>query len=170
MNDWIEWHGGECPVPAVTLVQCRLREDVGWNMESRPAREWDWYSDVEAADIVAYRVVGGAPQVGERDPNGTPPGAPGAKLDAGKLKAGVLADFSLALKAVAEIGTFGANKYSRGGWQHVENGRERYTDAMWRHLLAGGGTDDQSNLLHEAHFAWNVLARLELLLRQTKSD
>ena len=104
----------------------------------------------------------------EHDPNGVPPGAPGAKLDAGKTKAGVLADFALALMAVAEVGTFGANKYSRGGWQAVPTARERYNDAEWRHNLKARheDRDTDSGLLHEAHKAWNVLAQLELRLRE----
>lgn len=103
----------------------------------------------------------------EHDPNGIDPHAHGAKLDAGKIKAGVLGDFALALSAVAEVGTFGAEKYTRGGWQHVPNGVERYTDAMWRHLLDENqeAFDADSGLLHAAHLAWNALARLELMLR-----
>lgn len=106
----------------------------------------------------------------EEDPNGIKPNEPGAKLDAGKLQAGLLSDFSLALQAVAEVSTFGAKKYSRGGWQHVPNGEERYYDAMWRHLLQERheDIDPDSGLLHEAHRAWNVLAKLELRLRREK--
>lgn len=106
----------------------------------------------------------------EQDPQGINQHAPGAKLDSGKSMAGVLADFSLALKAVAEVGTFGARKYSRGGWQSVSNGEERYTDAKWRHLLAERheDKDPDSGLLHAAHQAWNVLAALELRLRKEK--
>ena len=44
----------------------------------------------------------------ENDPTGRGAHEPGAKLDAGKPLAGVLSDFSLALIAVAEVGTFGA--------------------------------------------------------------
>jgi len=104
----------------------------------------------------------------EADPNGTDPHAPGAKLDAGKAMAGILADFARALTAIAEVGTFGAKKYSRGGWQAVPNGAERYTDAMWRHLLkeAYEPVDNDSGLAHDAHMAWNALARLELRLRE----
>lgn len=106
----------------------------------------------------------------ETDPNGVDQHQPGAKLDAGKPLAGVLEDFSLALMAVAEIGTFGANKYSRGGWQSVPNGIERYKDATWRHLLKERNAllDDDSGLMHAAHMAWNVLARLELILRDQR--
>lgn len=107
----------------------------------------------------------------EQDPLGTDAHAPGAKLDAGKVLAGVLADFSLALLAVAEVGTHGAEKYSRGGWQSVPEGETRYKDADWRHLLKGRheDRDPDSGLLHEAHRAWNVLAVLELKLRREKS-
>jgi len=106
----------------------------------------------------------------EHDPHGIDPHAPGAKLDAGKIMAGVLEDFALALLAVAEVGTHGAQKYSRGGWQSVPNGEERYTDAGWRHALKGRHEerDQDSGLLHDAHKAWNVLAALELKLRGEK--
>lgn len=108
----------------------------------------------------------------ESDPNDVDQHAAGAKLDDGKIQAGVLKDFSLALKAVAEVGTFGANKYTRGGWQSVPNGIERYEDALWRHLLSERHepADLDSGLLHEAHLAWNALSRLELMLRQEKDN
>jgi len=104
----------------------------------------------------------------EIDPNGKSQHEHGAKLDDGKIMGGVLKDFSLALKAVAEVGTFGAKKYTRGGWQSVPNGIERYGDALWRHLLSERHEpiDTDSKLLHEAHLAWNSLARLELILRK----
>lgn len=104
----------------------------------------------------------------EKDPYGIEQHAPGSKLDAGKILAGVLADFSLALTEVAKVGTFGANKYSRGGWQSVPDGITRYSDALWRHLLAERHEPDaqDSGLLHAAHLAWNALARLELMMRK----
>lgn len=94
---------------------------------------------------------------------------PGFKDDGGKVLMGTLLEFPLALKAVAEVATFGVNKYTRGGWRSVSDGRVRYTDAMMRHLLDGDGVDDGprgSGLLHEAHFVWNAIARLELRLRE----
>ena len=104
----------------------------------------------------------------ETDPNGVDQHAPGAKLDAGKVRAGLLGMFSRALMAVAEIGTHGAAKYSRGGWQFVEDGITRYDDAKWRHLLKGYMEEDDpdSDLKHLAHEAWNALAKLELILRE----
>lgn len=89
----------------------------------------------------------------------------GLKYDTGKLKAGILADFQLALKAIAEVGTFGANKYARNSWQNVSNAIERYTDAMWRHRLSDG-VDDESGFPHYYHELWNMLAVVELKERE----
>ena len=109
----------------------------------------------------------------EQDPTGKDPHTPGAKLDAGKNRLGlVFGGFCLALEDVGRVGTYGANKYSDHGWATVPNGVERYTDAMYRHLLAesfGEAVDDESQLLHAAHAAWNALARLELLIRNPKA-
>lgn len=106
----------------------------------------------------------------ELDPHGTPPNEPGAKLDAGKTRAGLaIGGFARALLAVSDVGTFGAEKYTPHGWVSVPNGIERYTDAMYRHLLAEGAgeaRDGDSGLSHAAHAAWNALARLELMLRE----
>ena len=105
--------------------------------------------------------------VPESDPTGRRPHEPGAKLDAGKPRLGlVFLGFSLALEAVGEVGTYGASKYSPKGWQEVPEGQERYTDAMLRHLLAEATEPmDESGLPHAAQVAWNALARLELMLR-----
>lgn len=109
----------------------------------------------------------------EHDPHGTAPHQPGAKLDAGKTRAGLaIGGFARALLAVSEVSTFGARKYTPHGWVAVPDGAERYTDAMYRHLLAeaaGYTLDDDSGLSHAAHAAWCALARLDLLLRQEEA-
>lgn len=107
------------------------------------------------------------PNTPEIDPTGRDAHQPGAKLDAGKTLAGVLNDFSLALMAVADVGTFGAVKYTRGGWQTVPHAITRYNDAGWRHKLKSRTElyDSDSGLMHKAHEAWNILAELELVLR-----
>ena len=106
----------------------------------------------------------------QRDPWGKNPHEEGAKLDAGKNRMGlVMSGFPRALLAVGEIATYGANKYTPNGWVSVPNGKERYTDAMYRHLLEeaqGAEYDEESHMRHAAHAAWNALARLELLLRE----
>jgi hypothetical protein len=108
----------------------------------------------------------------EADPNGKSPNEPGAKLDAGKNRVGlVLFGFARALQEVSQVGTYGANKYTDNGWQEVPDGERRYTDAMMRHLLreASGETHDlDTGLHHAAHAAWNALARLDLALRRAE--
>lgn len=106
----------------------------------------------------------------ETDPNGRDPHQSGAKLDAGKNRLSlVMHGFPRALQAVGHVATYGAEKYTPNGWRDVPNGIERYSDAMYRHLLAeaaGELQDKDTCLLHAAHSAWNALARLELMLIQ----
>ena len=105
----------------------------------------------------------------EKDPNGIDPHAPGAHLDQGKPRAGlVLMSFGNALMEVSRVGSFGAEKYTPRGWIQVENGVERYLDSAFRHLLKmeTEPLDPQSKLSHLSHAAWNLLASLELELRK----
>jgi hypothetical protein len=109
----------------------------------------------------------------QKDPNGVDQHAPGAKLDLGKVRPSlILGAMPRALLAIAEVGTYGANKYSDGGWQTVPDGIKRYTDARDRHQLleAIEPKDEESGLSHAAHSAWNAIARLELLLRATVKE
>lgn len=104
----------------------------------------------------------------ESDPKGLDPHQPGAKLDAGKVRMGlVMRGFARALFEVGRVGTYGAGKYSPNGWLEVENGEERYMDAGLRHLIddAIEEIDKDTNLWHLAQAAWNLLAVLELRLR-----
>ena len=106
----------------------------------------------------------------EADPHGKNPHEPGAKMDLGKVQAGVLLDFSRALWKVAEVGTHGNGKYARGSWLHVPEAGERYEDALMRHLLKIKVEPiDESGLTHLAHFVWNALAVLELGLREEEA-
>lgn len=96
------------------------------------------------------------------------------KYDGGKpcVYRGVIDYFPRAVYSVAEVSTFGANKYAWNGWEKVDDGIARYSDAMMRHILAEGRgekTDPDSDLLHAAHAAWGALARLELLLREEET-
>lgn len=111
--------------------------------------------------------------VPEYDPTGRAPGDPGAKLDAGKPRISLIINgFPRALWAIAEVATYGAQKYSDGGWQHVPNGQERYFDAGLRHMLKkamGEDYDADSGLLHLKQEAWNAMAKLELYLREIEA-
>lgn len=106
--------------------------------------------------------------IAEGDPHGIEQHTKGAKLDAGKPDAGlVLESFPNALMAVAAVATFGANKYTRGGWKEVPGGLLRYKAAEMRHKLyreMGEEYDKESGFLHRAHEAWNSLAQLEYVL------
>lgn len=108
----------------------------------------------------------------ERDPNGLDAHTPGAKLDQGKLLAGLITLWPRAIKEVLKVGTMGAKKYSRGGWQYVENGIQRYEDAFFRHIIEGAiePYDKESGLLHKAHRCWNDLSELELILRAIENS
>ena len=94
----------------------------------------------------------------------------GVKLDSGKNRLGlVLGGFSHALWLGGCVGTFGANKYTDNGWQEVKNGKNRYLDALLRHLFKvfmGEETDKESGLPHLAHACWNALAILELTVHE----
>ena len=61
-DGWIEWKGGECPVPGDTMVEVLLREETATTGEAMEAGKYSWghfgegnrYAD---HDIVSYRVV-----------------------------------------------------------------------------------------------------------------
>lgn len=110
----------------------------------------------------------------ETDPTGRAPNEPGAKLDAGKVRVGlVVGGFARALHEVSRVGTYGARKYTDNGWKSVPDGASRYTDAMYRHLFAeacGEKSDPDTGILHAAHAAWNALARLDLMLQEGRGD
>lgn len=110
----------------------------------------------------------------EVDPNGIDQHKPGAKLDHGKQRPSLIADsMPRALEGVILVGTFGARKYSDGGWLEVERGIERYRDAQLRHeikIAKGELIDPESGLPHDFHRAWNVLAQVELKARRGDYD
>lgn len=66
------------------------------------------------------------------------------------------------LVQVAKVFTEGAKKYGDNNWQLVENGRQRYLDALMRHVAAYAKgekiNEEDFGLEHMAHVAWNALA------------
>jgi len=108
-------------------------------------------------------------QFNEEDPSGKDSKEPGAKMDKGKVRAGLMVNgFKRALMEVAKVSTYGAEKYSPNGWKEVKDGFNRYNDAMMRHLFATEEGDRESNLLHLSHAAWNMLAMLELFIEENE--
>lgn len=76
----------------------------------------------------------------------------GRKFDVGKLEYGLIPP--LALKEMVRVLTFGAQKYERNNWKHVDDAKRRYFDAMQRHLWAyqeGEKLDPESGIHHLAH-------------------
>lgn len=81
----------------------------------------------------------------------------GLKFDKGKLRYSLIPP--TATKAIAEVLTFGAEKYAPNSWQSVDNGHERYLDALMRHLEAyrsGELLDQESGLPHMSHLLCNA--------------
>ena len=97
----------------------------------------------------------------------------GKKYDEGKNRMGlVLQGFSNALWEVGRVGTFGCQKYGEGNWQYLENGIDRYKDALFRHLfqwMQGEEIDKESGIKHLSHALWNLTAVLEFIMREEKS-
>lgn len=141
-----------------------------WRMVAKSSVLVPWSSDGEQRAVAPPTVV--SPQT-ETDPNGLDAHTKGAKLDFGKTQLGlVLGGFARSLEEVGKVGTYGARKYTPNGWMEVENGIDRYTDAMLRHYLkerTGESCDPDTGLLHAAHLAWNALARLDLMIREAEN-
>ena len=81
----------------------------------------------------------------------------GPKFDGGKLLYSLIPP--VATHALAEVLTFGANKYAPDSWQSVEDGERRYTDALMRHLesyRSGEAIDPDSGLSHLKHLICNA--------------
>lgn len=123
------------------------------------------------------------PPTSESDPNGKSAKEPGSKLDAGKSPVfqGLLSYFPAACVAVANVSRLGAEKYAWKGWESVPDGFNRYSDALGRHLCAEGtdGPIDSTmkdsdgsiaGVYHASQVAWNALARLELLLKESQKN
>ena len=102
----------------------------------------------------------------EVDPSGLKQGDKGAKFDSGKIRVSLLKRFGLALLAVGDLATSGASKYTAHGWAEVENGIDRYDDALLGHYLKEmfEDRDPDMRVKHEVQTAWNALAKLQLMV------
>lgn len=78
------------------------------------------------------------------------------KQDNGKLRMELIPPETL--KALAEVLTYGANKYSANSWQQVEP--QRYLGALLRHLVEymqdNSSVDDESKIKHIDHVLCNA--------------
>jgi hypothetical protein len=87
----------------------------------------------------------------------------GRKFDAGKL------DYTLvpfeALDEIVKVLMFGAQKYDRDNWRHVDDAAQRYAAAAFRHLTAhlkGENVDSETGVSHLAHAGCCILFMLGL--------
>lgn len=79
-----------------------------------------------------------------------------------------------AIEKIADILTYGHDKYTKDGWKSVPDAQDRYFAALMRHITAhrkGEKYDEESGRLHIAHAATNALFLLwfELQEPQPKS-
>ena len=87
----------------------------------------------------------------------------GLKYDNGKLLMSLIDPKFV--QGVAEVLTFGANKYAPNSWQTVPDAKRRYEDALLRHTykyLEGELKDKESGLEHLKHMACNIMFLLYL--------
>lgn len=96
---------------------------------------------------------------------------PGTKFDGSKARWDL---FNVpALRAIARVLTFGANKYTDDGWHMVPDARRRYYAAALRHLTAwwesgGAEKDPETGESHLAHVGCCVLFLLAFDLGAVK--
>lgn len=100
----------------------------------------------------------------------TEPVLKGLKFDQDKPQMNLLLEgMPHALEQIGEVLTFGARKYEAHSWQNVEDAEARYRAAQLRHAIAGAKgelVDSESELLHLAHEACDILFLLELKCRK----
>ena len=81
------------------------------------------------------------------------------KHDEGKLRYSLL-DFTF-LKQIVKIREYGVKKYrDPEGWKKVPDAKQRYKEALLRHIFAwaeGEEVDPESGLPHLAHAACNIM-------------
>jgi hypothetical protein len=96
----------------------------------------------------------------------------GIKYDTDKARlAEMIVDFRKPLEELCKVWEFGANKYEKSNWKKLDNGIDRYSNALMRHLIAEDISllDEESKLLHAAHIAFNSLARLYFILQEKEN-
>lgn len=166
-------HSPECKIEheaAVLGVGIRFLEPARKREPYKAIMSLDECCAAEGAQPGAIQFAG--PEPAEADPTGRGAHDAGAKMDAGKPRVWLcVSGFSNALFAVADVTTRGAEKYAPNSWMSVPDGAERYMEGFARHALAlgRGETHDTgpggTGCLHKAQMIWNLLASLELEMR-----
>lgn len=172
-GEWITrvWPGHDDVMRQGTVHQVESCEGMHLRLKGlQSAYDPNGFRLATAKEVSAATYI--SPTYTQADPTGKAQHEPGAKLDAGKLRPTlVLRDMARALWGVIKVATFGANKYTDGGWLEVPDGIKRYEEAAQRHRFAiamGETHDPESKLPHRYHVVWNELAILELEERSKK--
>lgn len=103
-----------------------------------------------------------------------PPPAPagqGTKHDAGKVPLHLIFRHNIvgAVREMARVIAFGAEKYGTDNWELVENGAQRYSAALTRHVasfISGEHFDEETGFHHLAH----VMANCAFLIHLTRKQ
>lgn len=80
------------------------------------------------------------------------------KFDGGKLRWSLLP--WKGVEWIVRVMEYGAMKYSAHGWRHLPDAKERYLEALTRHMVEihkGNIIDPESGLPHLAHVACNAV-------------
>lgn len=61
-DTWIQWEGGDCPLPALTHVDVELGDGgvyISGDTQHYTADDWEWKHEVgsHAVNVVAYRIT-----------------------------------------------------------------------------------------------------------------
>lgn len=161
-SEWIDWSGGECPLP--DGIDHEVRKRYGDTMPDDSPETWDWSHHGEAVDIIAYRyritddstmteeeAEIPAEEWGEHSSwAGSVPD--GQKYDSDKPAMDLIPPYME--EEVGMVLAFGAQKYAPDNWRKVTPLRSRYLAAAQRHINAlkkGEQMDPESGLHHAAH-------------------
>ena len=116
MSDWIEWKGGECPVPGEALVEIKVRGGEGLRVVN-VAGAFDW------SIAVAYRVVAPAEKPVSRGGVGageTLRRAADLIEQRGKQRDSDTGERSMARTVAAFNAIYGTNLTETQGWHFME--------------------------------------------------
>ncbi len=163
MSDWIEWGGGDRPVPCGTLVDYEMRDGEIECCCAAEALRWDKRGS--NTDIVRYRVDSYPSAAAAIAASPHPPFAalqasvspdvgskPTNPKDAIGIRKAPLS--TIPMNVVAELGVAmleGASKYGRHNFRGVGVRTSVYFDATMRHLVSfweGEDVDPDSGLSH----------------------
>ena len=97
----------------------------------------------------------------------------GIKYDSNKPRlAEMIISFREALTELCKVYEFGLNKYGKDNFRELENGKNRYLNALIRHMVAeeDNPVDKESGISHSAHMAFNALAYLFFDLKEGREN